>query len=71
MPYASEERWHTMLSESQAAGKPDLRLVAESSGELVGQAGLHPVGLAIRRRHVMVWASRSPVEARAGCGHVR
>ena len=53
MPYASEERWHTMLSESQAAGKPDLLLVAESNGELVGQAGLHPVGPAIRRRHVM------------------
>jgi len=40
MPYASEERWHTMLSESQAAGKLDLLLVAESNGELVGQAGL-------------------------------
>jgi len=34
-------------------GKQDLLLVAEVNGELVGQAGLHPAGVAIRRRHAM------------------
>ena len=53
MPYANEERWQAMLGESLAPGKQDLLLVAEVNGELVGQAGLHPVGAAIRRRHAM------------------
>jgi len=53
MPYANEERWQAMLGESLAPGKQDLLLVAEVNGELVGQAGLHPAGVAIRRRHAM------------------
>ena len=36
-----------------APGKQDLLLVAEVNGELVGQGGLHPAGVAIRRRHAM------------------
>jgi len=53
MPYASEERWAAMLSDSVAPGKPDLHLVAERDGEVVGSAGLLPVGAALRRRHAM------------------
>ena len=53
LPYASEERWQSMLSDAQAPGKTDVLLVAESGGELVGQAGLHAVGPSSRRRHAM------------------
>lgn len=58
LPYATEERWKAMLTESQALGKPDLQLVAElptDDGTLrvVGTAGLHVAGVAVRRRHVM------------------
>ena len=54
MPCPSEERWHAMLSEGVAPGKPDLSLVAELDGEVVASAGLHAAGLALRRRHAMM-----------------
>jgi putative acetyltransferase len=54
MPYPSEERWHSLLSEGVAPGKPDLSLVAEVDGEVVASAGLHSVGLSLRRRHAML-----------------
>ena len=54
MPYPSEERWHSMLSEGVAPGKPDLALVAELDGEVVASAGLHAAGPALRRRHAMM-----------------
>ena len=53
MPYASADAHRTRLTEGQAPGKVDLLLVAERAGEIVGSSGLHPAGLAIRRRHVM------------------
>lgn len=58
LPYATEERWKAMLTESQAPGKPDLQLVAEMPSDdgtlrVVGTAGLHVAGVAVRRRHVM------------------
>lgn len=49
MPYASEEDWATRLA--ALVGKPDLALVAELDGEVVGTAGLHPAGMSMRRRH--------------------
>jgi len=54
MPYPSEERWQSILSEGAAAGKPDLALVAELDGEVVASAGLHAAGLSLRRRHAMM-----------------
>jgi len=51
MPYASEEAHRARLLESQAPGKTDLSLVAEQAGSVVGSAGLHPAGAALRRRH--------------------
>jgi putative acetyltransferase len=54
MPYADEESWRQRLTESCAPGKSDLGLVAELDGEVVGSAGLHPVGVAARRRHTMM-----------------
>ena len=53
MPYPSEEAHRTRLADSLAPGKIDLNLVAEMNGKVVGGSGLHPVGVALRRRHVM------------------
>jgi putative acetyltransferase len=53
LPYNDEEHWRARLTESCAPGKTDLPLVAELHGEVVGNAGLHPVGPALRRRHAM------------------
>jgi putative acetyltransferase len=54
MPYTDEELWRAKLVEGCAPGKPDLPLAAELNGEVVGSAGLHPVGLSMRRRHAMM-----------------
>ena len=53
LPYTDEEIWRTRLAESAAPGKTDLPLAAEINGEVVGSAGLHPVGPALRRRHAL------------------
>lgn len=52
LPYGSEERWLPMLEENVAPGGAGLVLVAERGGEIVGNAGLHPAGKALRRHHV-------------------
>jgi len=54
LPFPNEELWAARLAESLAPGKPDLLLSAELHGEVVGSSGLHPVGAALRRRHVMM-----------------
>ncbi len=59
MPYTNEALWQARLTDTLALGKPDLMLVAERPDEhgepqVVASAGLHPVGAALRRRHVMV-----------------
>jgi L-phenylalanine/L-methionine N-acetyltransferase len=53
LPFASEEMWQQRLQDSGAPDKTDLQLVAERGGNLLGSAGLHSVGAALRRRHVM------------------
>lgn len=58
VPYLVEDRLRTMLTEQQQSGKTDLFLVAERAGagdglRVLGTSGLHPAGLALRRRHVM------------------
>ncbi|HZV93527.1 MAG TPA: GNAT family N-acetyltransferase [Caldimonas sp.] len=52
MPHPSEEGWRSRLAEFGAPGKSDFMIVAERDGEVVGNAGLHPAGIQIRRRHV-------------------
>ena len=70
MPYPSEDAWRARLSEAQPPGKADLSLVAERGGEVVGSAGLHPTGPALRRRHVMMLGiSVIPSAQRQGVGH--
>jgi putative acetyltransferase len=53
LPYPSVEAWRTRLAEWDQPGRTDLLLVAEADGALVGNAGLNPVGNAVRRRHAM------------------
>ena len=53
LPYTDEDTWRARLTESGAPGKLDLPLAAELNDQVVGSAGLHPVGAAIRRRHAM------------------
>jgi putative acetyltransferase len=53
MPFTDEETWRSRLTDSCAPGKADLPLAAELHGEVVGSAGLHPVGISQRRRHAM------------------
>ena len=54
VPYTSEELWRARLADIAVPGKPDLLLVAELDGDVVGTAGLHPAGTALRRRHAMM-----------------
>ena len=54
MPHASEEHWKARLTESGAAGSPHVQVVAEADGEVVGAAGLHPIGTSPRKRHSML-----------------
>jgi putative acetyltransferase len=53
LPYPSEEMWQARLAEGAASVKPDLSLVAERDGELIGSAGLFSPSPAPRRRHAM------------------
>jgi len=54
LPFTNADTWRTRLAESTAPGKPDLLLVAERDGRLVGNCGLHPMWgpTQVRRRHV-------------------
>jgi putative acetyltransferase len=53
LPFGDEALWQARLSQEQPAGSGHLSLVAEVAAEVVGTAGLHPVGPALRRRHAM------------------
>jgi L-phenylalanine/L-methionine N-acetyltransferase len=53
LPFANVELWQQRLNTPPVAGSPDLMLVAEQDGRIVGSAGLHPVGPQLRRRHAM------------------
>ena len=53
MPYASEEVQRARIADSLLPGKTDLLLVAERAGKVVGSAGMHATGPALRRRHVV------------------
>jgi putative acetyltransferase len=69
MPFASVEAHRARLAEALTPGKLDLSLVAERAGEVVGSAGLHPVGPSVRRRHAMMLGiSVVPEAQRQGVG---
>ena len=75
LPHTSEPLWLARLNEGMAPGKPDLQLVAElpdgrGQPQVVGTAGLHPVGASLRRRHAMsLGISVHPDAQRQGVGH--
>ena len=75
MPYPGLAQWSARLTDGAAPDKADLQLVAElpdAHGDLqvVASAGLHPVGPAIRRRHVMTLGISVAPEAQGqGVGH--
>lgn len=69
LPYPSEEIWRQRLAEGMVPGKPDLSLVAVRQGLVVGSAGLHSVGPALRRRHaLMLGISVLPAAQGSGVG---
>lgn len=70
MPFGSAEHWRARLAENAVPGKPDLLLVAVSeAGDVVGGAGLHPVGASPRRRHAMTLGMQvQPEWQRQGVG---
>jgi len=53
LPFNDAEVWRQRLPELLAPGKPDLLLVAELHGEVVGNGGLHLPSQQLRRRHAM------------------
>lgn len=75
LPYTSEALWLARLTDILALGKPDLMLVAEmpdgrGAPQVVGIAGLHPSGAALRRRHAMnLGIAVHPDAHRQGVGH--
>lgn len=54
LPHSHVEFWQQRLSTPPVAGSPELLLLAERDGAVVGSAGLHPVGAQLRRRHAMM-----------------
>jgi L-phenylalanine/L-methionine N-acetyltransferase len=54
LPYTNEGLWAARLADFDVPGKPDLPLVAELNGEVVGSAGLHPTGPAAGGRPVVI-----------------
>jgi putative acetyltransferase len=53
LPYPAEEMWRQRIIDHNAAGPQVLMLVAVREGAVIGCAGLHAVGPAVRRRHAM------------------
>lgn len=53
LPFPDAELWRTRLGGQNAAGSPELHLVAEADGVVIASAGLHPAGAQLRRRHAM------------------
>lgn len=69
LPYPSIEAWRVRLADNDAPGRSDLVLVAERDGQVVGSAGLHPVGATQRRRHAMsLGLSVAPAHQCTGVG---
>jgi L-phenylalanine/L-methionine N-acetyltransferase len=50
LPMPSEAMWRKRLESDDDASRPDLHVVAERAGQVVGSAGLHPAPQ-LRRRH--------------------
>ena len=70
VPYANVELWQHRLNTPPVAGSPELLLLAERDGHIVGNAGLHPAATQLRRRHAMMLGiSVVPSAQGQGVGH--
>ena len=67
MPYASEEAHRTRIADSLRPGQ-DRPLARRRAGDgtIVGSAGMHPAGPALRRRHVVMIGLSVDRRARRG-----
>lgn len=52
LPFGCAERWRQQLADNDKPGSLNFVLVAEREGRMLGNAGLHPAGAQLRRRHV-------------------
>src|ERR1043165_3187083 len=69
LPYANVELWKQRLSAPAVPGSPELLLLAERDGHVVGNAGLHPAPTQLRSRHAMMMGiSVSPWAQGQGVG---
>ena len=70
LPYANVELWKQRLSAPAVPGAPELLLLAERDGHVVGNAGLHSAATQLRRRHAMMLGiSVSPSAQGQGVGN--
>lgn len=63
LPHGNVERWRQILTDNDQLGRTDIVLVAERAGRMVGSAGLHPAGAALRRRHAAMLGISVAAEA--------
>lgn len=69
LPYGHVERWRQILADNDLPGRTDFVLLAERDGRMLGSAGLHPAGAALRRRHAaMLGISVAPEAQGQGVG---
>lgn len=69
LPYPSVDAWRARLAEFDAPGRGELVLVAEVNGQVVANAGVHPAGASMRRRHAMgLGIAVAPAHQRRGVG---
>jgi putative acetyltransferase len=69
VPYNDAAVWTARLNDLFAPGKPDLLLVAERDGKVVGNCGIHPAGAQLRRRHAWhIGMAVAPEAQRQGVG---
>lgn len=70
LPYANEALWRQRLAAPVDPASTELKLLAFDGERLVGSAGLHAVGPAVRRRHAMTLGlSVHPDAQGRGVGH--
>ncbi len=68
LPLASESHWRKRMEAQDDPERPDLHLVAEWDGAVVGSAGLHPVPRLRRRHAAMLGISVAPEAQGQGVG---
>ncbi len=69
LPYNDAAEWRVRLADSLKPGEPRLLLVAEVDGQVVGNGGLHPTSVQLRRRHAMgLGMAVNPSHWRRGVG---